>query len=170
MGLTLRQPQAAARKLLWHQALRLSSGLRKDSNSGKTVAGARGSFFIFFRPSAVCFRLRSSPTQRRFAYDFLRCEGAMTTYLSISQFSAETTLSLATVRRRLKDGSIPSIQPGGSRTKILIPVSALTEPPLLQSTRSTGLNSSPLPDASSSNPQSQPQARRGPRPHWKRLP
>ena len=46
-------------------------------------------------------------------------------YLSPAEFAALSTLSEATVRRRIKDGSIPTYQPGGHRTRILIPRDAL---------------------------------------------
>lgn len=45
--------------------------------------------------------------------------------LSPLEFVAKSGLSLATVRRYLKDGRIPSFQPGGLRCRVLIPVSAL---------------------------------------------
>jgi len=48
-------------------------------------------------------------------------------FLSIPQFAALSQLSMSTIRRRLRDGSIPFSQPGGKRTKILIPQKALTE-------------------------------------------
>lgn len=45
--------------------------------------------------------------------------------LSPLEFVAKSGLSLATVRRYLRDGRIPSSQPGGLRCRVLIPVSAL---------------------------------------------
>lgn len=47
------------------------------------------------------------------------------TYLSPAEFAALSPLSESTVRRRIKDGSIPTFQPGGPGTRILIPRDAL---------------------------------------------
>jgi excisionase family DNA binding protein len=46
-------------------------------------------------------------------------------YLSPREFVARSGLSLATVRRYLADGRLPSVQPGGRRCRMLIPVAAL---------------------------------------------
>jgi len=46
-------------------------------------------------------------------------------YLSPHEFVARSGLSLPTVRRYLRDGRLPSIQPGGRRCRVLIPRSAL---------------------------------------------
>lgn len=46
-------------------------------------------------------------------------------FLSPAEFAEWSGLSEATVRRRVKDGTIDSKQPGGFRTRILIPVDAL---------------------------------------------
>ena len=46
-------------------------------------------------------------------------------FLSPAEFAREAQLSMATVRRRLKDGGIPSIQPGGPGCRVLIPREAL---------------------------------------------
>lgn len=46
-------------------------------------------------------------------------------FLTIRQFSLASPLSEATIRRRIRDGSLPFVQPGGKRTKILIPADAL---------------------------------------------
>ena len=46
-------------------------------------------------------------------------------YLTLKQFIARCPLSESTVRRWIKSGNIPSIQPGGENTKILIPADAL---------------------------------------------
>lgn len=47
-------------------------------------------------------------------------------FLSVEEYCAITRLSLSTVRRRIRDGSLPVHQPGGRRTAIRIPRSALT--------------------------------------------
>lgn len=46
-------------------------------------------------------------------------------YLTLRQFIQSCPLSESTVRRRIKAGHIPSIQPGGENTKILVPADAL---------------------------------------------
>ncbi|MCA9094196.1 MAG: hypothetical protein KDA68_11955 [Planctomycetaceae bacterium] len=45
-------------------------------------------------------------------------------FYSVEEFSRQSGLSPATIRRRIKDGQLPSYQPGGPRTKVLIPASA----------------------------------------------
>jgi excisionase family DNA binding protein len=64
-------------------------------------------------------------------------------YVSPEEFSQFTGLSLATVRRYLKDGKLTFLQPGGRRGRILIPVDALVGPP---------------PDVSGATPVSEPAA------------
>ncbi len=46
-------------------------------------------------------------------------------YLSPHEFVARSGLSLATVRRYLRTGRLPSLQPGGRRCRVLIPAAAL---------------------------------------------
>lgn len=46
-------------------------------------------------------------------------------YLSPHEFGVMSSLSLATIRRYLRDGRLPSIQPGGPRCRVLIPGTAL---------------------------------------------
>lgn len=46
-------------------------------------------------------------------------------YLSPQEFVLRSGLSIATVRRYLRDGRLPSVQPGGRRSRVLIPVTAL---------------------------------------------
>ena len=48
-----------------------------------------------------------------------------TDYLSPAEFSRLSGLSRATVYRRIRDRSLPSAQPGGPRTRVLIPIDAL---------------------------------------------
>lgn len=45
--------------------------------------------------------------------------------LTPAEFAAAAGLSLATVRRRIREGSLPVFQPGGKRTAVRIPRSAL---------------------------------------------
>jgi predicted DNA-binding transcriptional regulator AlpA len=47
-------------------------------------------------------------------------------FFSPAQFRELTGLSLATIHRRLADGSLPKVQIGGKRCRILIPRSALS--------------------------------------------
>ena len=46
-------------------------------------------------------------------------------WLTVEQFVAESGLSPATVRRRIKDGSLPVLQPGGKRTAVRVSRAAL---------------------------------------------
>jgi excisionase family DNA binding protein len=41
-------------------------------------------------------------------------------YLSVAELSSLTGLSEVTIRRRIKDGSIPASQPGGPRTRLVV--------------------------------------------------
>ena len=81
-------------------------------------------------------------------------------YLTFSQFLAQWVGSAKTLRRRLKDGSIPYYQPGGPGTLIAIPRSALgtpTSPPPergnQQTTTSTNTTEAQIP---------------GPKPRWRK--
>ncbi|WP_020471427.1 winged helix-turn-helix domain-containing protein [Zavarzinella formosa] len=80
-------------------------------------------------------------------------------FLSPAEYARRSGLSKATVSRRLKDGSLPRLQPGGPGTRVLIPAAALQIP------------ASPVPKALDSRPNPAPHDRpRGPRPAWKRRP
>lgn len=46
-------------------------------------------------------------------------------YLTFDEFERSVPLSVSTIRRRLKDGSIPYIQPGGRGHSVLIREDAL---------------------------------------------
>jgi hypothetical protein len=46
-------------------------------------------------------------------------------YLTFDEFKRRVPLSASTIWRRLGDGSIPSVQPGGKGHRVLIPESAL---------------------------------------------
>jgi hypothetical protein len=52
-------------------------------------------------------------------------EGSPRKFISPTVYSALTGLSMATVRRRLSTKQIPSLQPGGRRSRVLIPLDAL---------------------------------------------
>lgn len=47
-------------------------------------------------------------------------------FLRLQEYARLASVSLATVRRRVQDGSLPAWQPGGHRTAVRIPVAALT--------------------------------------------
>jgi len=70
-----------------------------------------------------------------------------------------TGLSSATFWRRVHDGSIPIWQPGGRRTRVLIPIEAL------QTGRMPG--ATPIPAAAQAA-QPAPLQRHGPAPRWLR--
>jgi len=46
-------------------------------------------------------------------------------YLTLKEYSLKVSLSEKTIRRRIEAGQIPSWQPGGPGTRILIPASSL---------------------------------------------
>lgn len=56
-------------------------------------------------------------------------------YLTVREFADRFPVSEKTVRRRIDDGSLPHIQPGGKNTKLLIPEDAFA---LLQNAASHG--------------------------------
>jgi hypothetical protein len=70
--------------------------------------------------------------------------------LSPKEFAAATGFSMATVRRRLAKNQLPKFQPGGKRSRILIPLDALigsqpesTKPRADQRTDDTAANGAP---------------------------
>jgi hypothetical protein len=70
--------------------------------------------------------------------------------LSPKEFAAATGFSLATVHRRLAKNQLPKFQPGGKRTRILIPLDAFsgnqpeaTQPPADQRADDTAANGAP---------------------------
>jgi excisionase family DNA binding protein len=88
-------------------------------------------------------------------------------YLSPEEFNQLTGLSLATVRRYLKNGKLPFLQPGGRRGRILIPVDALAGLPLVVS------GATPISDLAACSPpqteiQNKPARIPGPQPRWTR--
>jgi excisionase family DNA binding protein len=78
-------------------------------------------------------------------------------FLSPADFARATGLSEATVRRRIRDGSLPVAQPGGKKSRVLIPRDVLDR-------------SAPAPGPSVPAPGPTPPAPRpaGPRPRWTR--
>jgi excisionase family DNA binding protein len=58
--------------------------------------------------------------------------------LTYEELSGLTGISISTLRRRVADGSIPYLQPGGPRTRVAFPIDIL-ERLLRQQTHLTGL-------------------------------
>lgn len=52
-------------------------------------------------------------------------DAARRDFLSVQEFVRSSGLSASTVRRRVRDGSLPNCQPGGSGCRVLIPADAL---------------------------------------------
>jgi hypothetical protein len=86
--------------------------------------------------------------------------------LSPQEFSEQSGLSIASVRRYLRDGKLPFAQPGGPRGRILIPPDALARLAVQQmdypSTPSLAANPSIEGQAE------RPLQRSGPVPAWRR--
>ena len=76
-------------------------------------------------------------------------------YLSPDEFARTTGLSPSTVRRRLIDGALPYLQPGGPRSRVLIPRTAL-------------VIAEPLSPNPARSRQEVIRPRSGPRPHWQK--
>jgi len=92
-------------------------------------------------------------------FDGLNMENAAN-YLSIQEFSAISGLSVATIRRRIKDGSLSCRQLGGYRCRVLILSDALEQvspPP----------NRPPSPSHASTTASKEPKLS-GPKPVWQR--
>lgn len=86
-------------------------------------------------------------------------------YFTIRELSEVSGLSESTLRRRIEDGSLPVIQPGGRRTRMLFATDVLdTIADRLQTTPDlTGTNSI----ESDTPPLAKPsKTKRGPRPRW----
>ncbi|KAA0134462.1 helix-turn-helix domain-containing protein [Gimesia chilikensis] len=79
--------------------------------------------------------------------------------LSIEEVSDIISLSISTIRRRIRDGSIPAIQPGGKGTKLLIPKEWINQ-------QATTPQSSRLEPSSSGRHQRKSIS--GPPPRWKK--
>ena len=69
-------------------------------------------------------------------------------YLNVSELRAKTGLSISTIRRRMSDGTLRYLQPGGPRTRVLFPLDAIE------------------PERTSENLETKPTARSGPQPRW----
>jgi len=81
-------------------------------------------------------------------------------FLSVEEFSLASSLSASTIRRRIKEGTLPVWQPGGPGTRVLLAASLLTQ-----------ASEIPRQVASSPASESRPASSRrlpGPRLPWKR--
>ena len=85
-------------------------------------------------------------------------------FLSPQEFAALSGLSIATVRRRIRDGQLPVFQPGGRRTRTLIPAEVLASRGDRDPTDRSG-GAAPSPEAqAAAGPATSTPRRRGPRP------
>lgn len=92
-------------------------------------------------------------------------------YLTVQQFADLSGLSLSTIRRRIRDGSITHAQPGGKRRRILIPVGALEHRQHCPSASHEARNENPNEQVNVADPgQPSPPERPipGPSPKWQR--
>ena len=80
-------------------------------------------------------------------------------FLTVMEFSKKTSLSEKTVRRRIAEGKIPSWQPGGPGSRILIPISCLST--------TSSFNESALHFEGSNDTKSDSEVIPGPKLHWK---
>ncbi len=81
-------------------------------------------------------------------------------YVSPLEYVQLSGLSLSTVHRYLKSGRIPFEQPGGPRSRILIPVNALQQRPSSHDSAEEPSADAPLTSQSNQRPSS------GPQPRW----
>jgi excisionase family DNA binding protein len=88
-------------------------------------------------------------------------------YLSPEEFGDRSGLSLATVHRYLKKGKLPFHQPGGRRTRILIPIDALES--VSRSASQADRTTAPAAAQEASPAAERPVPLPGPRPRWTRL-
>jgi len=84
-------------------------------------------------------------------------EEQMPKFLLLQDVVNLTGLSESTVRRRVRDGSIKAVQPGGRRTRLLVDADSLGG---LLTSSATSTNATRSPD------QSTPTQLAGPRPRW----
>jgi len=83
-------------------------------------------------------------------------------FLSVEQVIAQSGLSASTVRRWIKRGVLPHAQPGGKRSRVLIPADALDRLSHAEVVSPTP-TVQPLIEVQPPAPQ-----RRGPTPRWQR--
>ena len=81
-------------------------------------------------------------------------------YLTIEELSAETRLSVSTLRRLTKKGLIVGYQPGGPRHRIVFPPDAIESAAKVATTPAAEVAAKPT----RSGPTGRPQ--RGPQPKW----
>lgn len=74
-----------------------------------------------------------------------------------------TGLSLSTICRLLRKGSLPKFQPGGKRTAVRVPIDALTN-----LTQAPSPEDKPSPADHAADPQP-PTPRKGPQPKWESM-
>ena len=83
--------------------------------------------------------------------------------LNIDELSAKSGLSLSTLRRRLREGKLPYLQPGGPRTRVLFPADILdrlvNQTPAILASQPDAVT---LPKPASTA--------RGPQPRWQKKP
>lgn len=94
-------------------------------------------------------------------------KGTERSYLSPEEFCHHSGLSLATVHRYLKKGKLPFYQPGGPRTRILIPTDAVES--VSRSATQGGRAAAPATAQPSSTSADRRAPLPGPRPRWTRL-
>ncbi len=82
-------------------------------------------------------------------------------FLSVTEFAALTGLSEATIRRRIHDGSIRVFQPGGRKTRVLIPADAL------RTSQPDGDDEAQASDCTPIKPPGSASAHRGAKPRWR---
>jgi excisionase family DNA binding protein len=90
------------------------------------------------------------------------CEIVDRTYLTVAEFARRCGVYHRTVRRWIVNGVIPSVQPSGPRSRILIPVAAIHQ--LGMSDRPA--TEDPSTSSTGSNEANAPKRRRGRRPGW----
>jgi hypothetical protein len=86
--------------------------------------------------------------------------------ISLKEFLAYTHLSESTVRRRVRDGSLPAIQVGGKGKKMLFSVDAFVRSQ--DSSASAGLDAPAEVFKSPQSTEAQADIPAGPRPRWAR--
>src|ERR1700685_1039156 len=90
-------------------------------------------------------------------------------FFDVQEFSDVTGLSVATVRRYVQRGRLPSAQPGGRRGRILIPISAVA---LLERNAEPTAAATRLDAAADGEPSNaddpSPERLPGPEPRWAR--
>ena len=92
--------------------------------------------------------------------------GTFPKHLSPQEFSQQSGLSIASVRRYLRDGKLPFAQPGGPRGRILIPADALAR---IATHRMDRLSAPPHASAPAVEGRAEgPSPRPGPVPAWRR--